>query len=90
MKGAKRKRRLRYLNRLRRWRDEVLNCENMGRIRKLIMNRTEVHRISTQESMMSDVTIELFDGYEFYARNFWMRVAVAEAIMKVYFHLIKQ
>jgi len=85
----KRKRRIKYerLKRLRQWRDEVLTCQNMGRVRKLIIDHPSVRKIVTNESIMADVEITLHDGYEFMGRNFWMRIAVSEAIKKVYWHL---
>jgi len=85
-----RKRKLRYYKRLRKWRDEILMCENMGRIRHLIFEHPEVQKVTTHESMMAEIEIRLHSGFEFCGRNFWMRIAVAEAVMEMYFHLFNK
>jgi len=85
----KQRRRYKYLKRLRKWRDEVIGCENLGRITHLIVHHPKIHKVRTETGMTNHITVILYDGYEFYAKNFWMRPAVHEVVMEVYFHLIK-
>ncbi len=73
---------------LRQLRDEILQSDNAGRKRHLILQFDPVYRITTSQSVTREhVTITLFGGWEFHTNAFDIRDALDEAARKVYAHL---